>query len=136
MGFGQEKVLKQIEIGTGGGVRRDELAVDHCGRRQSDGVFHLWILVNAIEPDYTGIIFGLAKIHEVLKWMADSGEEASMGKLWTVVKRTGSRMDLECGFERREVQRPTDPMAKKIFMEIQPGRSVDEGTLRLLLGKK
>ena len=59
-----------------------------------------------------------------------------MGKMWVVVLHTGKRMDLERGFERMEVHWPTNPVAQKIFTEIQPGRSVDEGTLRLLTGRK
>jgi hypothetical protein len=59
-----------------------------------------------------------------------------MAKAWTVVQHTGNRMDLEQGFEKLEVRCPKEPIAKKIFMDIQPGRSVDEGTLRLLTGNK
>lgn len=59
-----------------------------------------------------------------------------MTKAWTVVLHTGERMDLECGFEKIEVPCPIDPVAKKMFMDIQPGRSVDQSTLRLLTRKK
>ena len=59
-----------------------------------------------------------------------------MVKTWEVVQHTGKRMDIERGFEKLEVQCPTNPMAKKMFMEIQPGRLVDEGTLRLLTRRK
>ena len=45
-------------------------------------------------------------------------------------------MDLERGFEKMEVRCPKGPVAKKLFMDIQPGRLVDEGTLRLLMGNK
>ena len=60
----------------------------------------------------------------------------AMVKTWAVVQQTGKRMDLERGFEKMEVHWPTNPVAQKMFMEIQPGRLVDEGTLRLLTGRK
>ncbi len=59
-----------------------------------------------------------------------------MGKMWTVVQHNGERMDLERGFERMEVTRPIDPLASQIFMALELGRGVDEGTLRLLTRKK
>jgi len=59
-----------------------------------------------------------------------------MVKTWVVVQHTGKRMELERGFEKMEIPCPSDPIAKKMFMEIQPGRLVDEGTLRLLTGRK
>ena len=59
-----------------------------------------------------------------------------MVKTWAVAQNTGKRMDLERGFEKMEIHWPTNPVAQKIFMEIQPGRLVDEGTLRLLTGRK
>ena len=59
-----------------------------------------------------------------------------MAKVWTVVQHTGTRIDLEWGFEKLEVRCRKEPVAKNIFMDIQPGRPVDEGTWRLLAGNK
>ena len=59
-----------------------------------------------------------------------------MVKTWAVAQNTGKRMDLERGFEKMEIHCPTNPVAQKVFMETQPGRLVDEGTLRLLTGRK
>jgi hypothetical protein len=45
-------------------------------------------------------------------------------------------MELESGFERKQIECPTDPLARTLLMEIQPGWSVEEGTLRLLIRKR
>jgi hypothetical protein len=63
------------------------------------------------------------------------GREAML-KTSAVVRHTGKRINLERGFEKLEVHWPTNPVAQKIFMEIQPGRLVDEGTLRLFTRRK
>lgn len=55
---------------------------------------------------------------------------------WTVVQHSGQHMVLECGTERKDIQRPSDPVALKIFTALRPGQSIDDATLQHFLGVK
>lgn len=54
-----------------------------------------------------------------------------MNRSWEVVRHTGTRMDLECGTERLEIQRPKEQFAKDMFMKVRPGQSIDDGVVAL-----
>lgn len=50
-------------------------------------------------------------------------------RTWTVVQHSGQHMVIECGSERKDIKRPSDPTAQQIFMSLQPGQAVDDATL-------
>ena len=55
---------------------------------------------------------------------------------WVVVQHTEELVELERFGEMLEVERPNDPLACIIFMQLRVGESIDEGTVRLLTGRK
>lgn len=56
-----------------------------------------------------------------------------MAEPWKVVQATGQRIDLERGTERMEVQRPANPAARAMFMQIRPGELISDATIHYFL---
>jgi hypothetical protein len=55
---------------------------------------------------------------------------------WEIVEHSGQHMVLECGTERRDVPRPSDPAKRAYFNSLRPGQLIDDATLISFLGIK
>ena len=55
---------------------------------------------------------------------------------WTVIEHTGDWMALSRSGEILELECPNTVTAKIVFKELRVGQVVDEGMLRLLMGKQ
>jgi hypothetical protein len=53
-------------------------------------------------------------------------------KTWTVVANTGKRADLECGIEKKEIERPTYIGARDFTHWLAPKTHIDDSALQSL----
>jgi len=53
-------------------------------------------------------------------------------KTWTVISNTGKQADLECGLEKKEVQRPMHISASEFIHWLAPDSHIDDDSLRSL----
>jgi hypothetical protein len=53
-------------------------------------------------------------------------------KTWTVITNTGKQADLESGFDKEEIQKPTHISAREFVHWLAPESHVDDDTLRSL----
>jgi hypothetical protein len=56
-----------------------------------------------------------------------------MAESWKVAQVTGQRLALERGLECMELQRPKNPAARAMFMQIRPGERINEDLVHFLL---
>ena len=66
--------------------------------------------------------------------MRDRVSPRSMETSWQVVRHTEKLVELERFGEMLEIERPDDPKARLIFVQLRGGESKDAGTVRLLTG--
>jgi hypothetical protein len=52
-----------------------------------------------------------------------------MDEPWKILRATAQWIDLERGSERMQVQRPSNPAARAMFMQIRPGEMIDEALI-------
>ena len=74
--------------------------------------------------------------HEAELLSAHLQEEVVANRNWEVIQHSGQHMILQCGSERRDIKRPSEPTAREFFMSIRPGQLIDDATLVSLLGVK
>lgn len=48
---------------------------------------------------------------------------------WKVISHSGQHMVLEFEGQRRDIPRPKDPEARKMFMSISPDQTIDDATI-------
>jgi hypothetical protein len=83
-----------------------------------------------------GAIFVGACLNRTIDAESVNPQGTPMNNTWTVIRHSGGIMELERQGEILEIQRPSDPVTRLAFMRAQEGDSIDNGVVRLLLGKK
>lgn len=56
-----------------------------------------------------------------------------MDEPWKVVRTTSQSIELQHGPETMALQRPSNPAARAMFMQIRPGEQIDEAMIHYLL---
>jgi hypothetical protein len=59
-----------------------------------------------------------------------------MGRVWNVISNSGQHAVFDCGAQTMEVPEPENKLAREVFIGLQPGTTVDDGTLALMLRPK
>src|ERR1700761_5271335 len=72
------------------------------------------------------------------KWCSDHYKRFQSGgggmtSSWKVVEAKGQRIQLERGVERKELQRPSHPAARTMFMLIRPGEQINDDMIHFFL---
>lgn len=96
------------------------------GAETNSGIF------NVASTAVTAVDFNPATGTGTISWALEKADVEQTDDC-RLAQATGQRIDLERGFERKEVRRPNDPAARAHFMQILPGQLISDEVIEHFL---